>query len=233
MLTAILLSSDLLSRHVNKAHRSPEPGEPKKEGKKGRRKSMPSSARKPSLTIDASTGVSPAGAIDGNMQQAQTATVPGPVNQEQTNIEKKERARRASLDYPHPQQLQAQRMYPNHPLLAGTPPPMQWNTGNINGVMRSPVNVFTNSVLGTPVTGADFHPGLASPVRWPGQELGASGSSVMSRNESSYTSSSYNEFGIKKRACDQCNHSKVRCDFAHPCSESALCPTDHDLKLYN
>lgn len=223
MLTAILSPSDLLSRHVNKAHRTPEPGEPKKEGKKGRRKSLPSSARKPSLTVDAAAEVSGDG-VGGEAMQAQTSGASSGSNQAQSqaraSAEAKERARRASFDYPHPPQLQAQRMYPNHPLLAGTPSPMAWNTPGLNGLVRSPVNTFDNAVLGTPVNSAGFHPGLASPVRWPGADLGAGSSAAMTRNESNFTSSSYNEFGIKKRACDQCNHSKVRCDFAHPCSES-------------
>lgn len=224
MLTAILSSSDLLSRHVNKAHRTPEPGETKKEGKKGRRKSLPSSARKPSLTGDATAEVSGNG-VRGEPMQAQTSATSSGSNQgqsqSQASAEAKERARRASFDYPHPPQLQAQRMYPNHPLLAGTPSPMPWNTPGVNGMVRSPVNTFDNAMLGTTVNSAGFHPGLASPVRWSGADLGAGASAAMTRNESSLTSSSYNEFGVKKRACDQCNHSKVRCDFAHPCSEFA------------
>lgn len=221
MLTALLSFSDLLSRHVNKAHRTPEPGEPKKEGKKGRRKSMPTSSRKPSLTIDANAETTGDGA-GGVAMQAHTSATSSGSNQGQANVianaEAAERARRASFDYPHPPQLQAQRMYPNHPLLAETPSPMAWNTPGPDGSVRSPLNTFNNTMLGTPVNPAGFHPGIASPVRWAGADLGT-GSSAMARNESSYTSSSYNEFGIKKRACDQCNHSKVRCDFSHPCSE--------------
>lgn len=171
---------------------------------------MPSSAQKPDLLDNSAIGgerIVTAGQQSG-----------GDIGtQGRANAEAKERARRASFDQAQPPQLQAQRMYPNHPLLAGTPPPMSWNAPGVNGLVRSPVNTFNNAMLGTP-TSAGFHPGLSSPVRWPGADLGAS-SSAMLRNESGYASSSY-DYGMKKRACDQCNHSKVRCDFAHPCSES-------------
>lgn len=169
------------------------------------------------------TTTTPAQAQSQQPAQQQQQQSPQRTSPEQEQAQATERARRASFDQhqyqqqQQPPQLQAQRMYPNHPLLAGTPPPMTWGNPNANGLMRSPVNAFNSAMLGTP-TSAGFHPGLASPVRWPGADLGI-GSSAMMRNESGYASSGY-DFGMKKRACDQCNHSKVRCDFAHPCSKS-------------
>lgn len=225
--STLLSSSDLLSRHVNKAHRTPEPGEPKEKGKKGRRKSLPASAAKRPDMNDGEGGAkatttTPAQAQAQQPAQQQQQQSPQRTSPEQEQAQATERARRASFDQhqyqqQQPPQLQAQRMYPNHPLLAGTPPPMTWGNASANGLMRSPVNAFNSAMLGTP-TSAGFHPGLASPVRWPGADLGI-GSSAMMRNESGYASSGY-DFGMKKRACDQCNHSKVRCDFAHPCSKS-------------
>ena len=202
---------------------------------------MPTTVRKPSLTIDPNAEASGDGA-GGVAMQAHTPVTSSGSNQGQANAianaQAAERARRASFDYPHPPQLQAQRMYPNHPLLAGTPSPLAWTTPGPDGLIRSPVNTFNNGMLGTPVNSAGFHPGLASPVQWSGVDPVA-GSSAMTRNESSYTSSSYNEFGIKKRACDQCNHSKVRCDFGHPCSEliafltawASADPIQHDVLI--
>jgi len=49
------------------------------------------------------------------------------------------------------------------------------------------------------------------------------GGAAMGRNSSSGSLNSLGyEFGFKKRACDQCNHSKVRCDFSEPCRKSPL-----------
>lgn len=175
---------------------------------------MPSSARKPDSGDNGATGIDK-GATGGQQPVQGRATT-----------EAKERARRASFDQVQPPQLQAQRMYPNHPLLAGTPPPMSWNGPGLNGIVRSPVDTFMNPMLATPTASTSFQPGLTSPVRWPGADLGAS-SSAMMHSESACPSSSY-DYSMKKRACDQCNHSKVRCDFAHPCSTSLLGPRAGD-----
>lgn len=201
------LPSDLLSRHVNKAHRAAEAGaEPKKESKKGRRKSLPSSARQ---ATDESSG---SGEGSGQATQHQVSNG-GPAASDSTN----EAARRASFSQaPH---LQAQALFPHHPLLAGTPSPLFVNTAGVNGVMGSPVNSYHPSVLGGPAATVNgFHHSMASPMTWSNSDMGASSSS-MTRNESSLSSYDY---GLKKKACDQCNHSKQRCDFAHPCGESFL-----------
>lgn len=129
-----------------------------------------------------------------------------------------ESARRASFGQ-HPPQLQAQAMYPNHPLLAGTPPPMPWATAGVNGMTGSPINHFQHPMLGsTPNPATGFHMGMAPSMTWSATDMGVSSSS-MGRNDSGL--SSQYEYGVKKRACDQCNHSKVKCDCGHPCSKSS------------
>jgi len=61
-------------------------------------------------------------------------------------------------------------------------------------------------------------PFTAVPMHLSGSEQGYMGASPMGRHSSAGSLNSVGyEFGFKKRACDQCNHSKVRCDFAEPC----------------
>lgn len=139
-----------------------------------------------------------------------------------------------------PPQLQAQRMYPHHPLLAGTPQPPQlqqqqsWLGGQGLGTITasSPPSLFNPFNPGPstagPATALPYNPMLASqspyagvPMRISGsdQSTGSGGSLSMGRSGSS----SYGyEFGWKKRACDQCNQSKVRCDSQEPCREYEL-----------
>jgi hypothetical protein len=61
-------------------------------------------------------------------------------------------------------------------------------------------------------------------MRLTGSEQGMA-SSTMGRNTSmgAWPGLGF-DFGFKKRACDQCNHSKVRCDFNDPCGESRFRP---------
>jgi len=131
-----------------------------------------------------------------------------------------ETSRRASFG--QATHLQAQALFPHHPLLNGSPSPMSPNTAGVNGMMgngmmASPVDTYSNMFASSSGTVGGFPQGIPTPMSWSNSDMGASSSS-MTRNESSFSSYDY---GIKKKACDQCNHSKQRCDFAHPCGESS------------
>ncbi|ORY33028.1 hypothetical protein BCR39DRAFT_520803 [Naematelia encephala] len=156
--------------------------------------------------------------------------------------------RRASVDFPpnyshtaKPEQpaLQAQSMYPHHPLLTNTPATLTtpWTSSfppaGVEG--QPPTNVLPSYSMPTTVlpapsghspatgqlpynplyaVGDGYNPGFsATPMRLTGsdQSLGSSG---MGRG---YSGTGY-EFGYKKRACDQCNHSKVKCTCEEPCA---------------
>lgn len=126
--------------------------------------------------------------------------------------------------------LPAHQLYPNHPLLANSPRTATSNLG-MNawqyGGTQPGVNGFTG-------TGADYStfnanlmgghsygmPFTATPMRLTGSEQGMT--SGMGRvNSGNYLGMSI-DYGTKKRACDQCNHSKVRCDFNDPCGKLTL-----------
>ncbi|WVQ62243.1 uncharacterized protein L199_000382 [Kwoniella botswanensis] len=221
--------SDLLSRHVNKAHKPPDENAPqdKKPNKKGRRKSFPASAMKKPNGNNQPNG-------DNNINQV------------------RDKPRSASFNQQPQPQLQAQRMYPHHPLLAGSSSstsstgPMQvqtWSTNpsqafattaGMTNLSSSPygqtfVNPVTgtgnpNAILGNPTYPANHSnndmlppfdpPFTAAPMKITGSEQGYSSIGHVPLNNSSGI---LYEWGFKKRACDQCNHSKVRCDFADPC----------------
>jgi hypothetical protein len=223
--TADILSSysDLLSRHVNKAHCVQEPGAgPKKEVKKGRKKSTASLARQPGEDdrVKAEPVSVPTADGQGGTQGPDTATASRQTSVDQQYLQQQPLQTHAPQQYHQqqpPAQLQAQSMYPNHPLLIDTPPPAQWTPGPMNVMTGSPVDTYMNPLLSGPGPSNAFHPGVASPMRWSSSDMGASSSS-MNRHGSGMSSGSY-EYGFKKKACDQCNHHKVRCDSAQPCSE--------------
>lgn len=170
--------SDLLSRHVNKAHKTPEEGGTAgtKSAKKGRRKSNATST-----VVEAEASHS--SPEDNQAQQQQQ--------------QQQQRMRRASFDQPG---LQAQRMYPNHPLLAGTPQPVQQP--------GTPVSWDLNALGTMPYSFNGLKP----------EQQGMTSVAMGRHGSLSSLSSLGFEFGFKKRACDQCNHSKVRCDFQEPCA---------------
>ncbi|KAK8865884.1 hypothetical protein IAR55_001032 [Kwoniella newhampshirensis] len=207
--------SDLLSRHVNKAHKTPDEDAPeKKTTKKGRRKSFPASAL-------------PTSSDTPSDQQKP----PSPVI--------REKSRAASFSQ-QAQLLQAQSIYPHHPLLSSTTSqPFQAQTWNADpsqafaataGMTNFPSTPYSqafvnpaagtgnpNAILGNPTypNPPSFEPPFtAAPMRMTGSDQGHGS---MGRNSSPNMGGITYEWGFKKRACDQCNHSKVRCDFADPC----------------
>ncbi|WVQ97346.1 hypothetical protein IAU59_004457 [Kwoniella sp. CBS 9459] len=203
--------SDLLSRHVNKAHKPPDENAPqdKKANKKGRRKSFPASA------IGAKPNVS-------------STNQPG---QPQTAGQAREKPRAQSFSQAQPQ-LQAQRMYPHHPLLASsnfTDPSVQAQTWSNNPAQAyastAGMSNFVNpaagtgnpqAILGNPLNPPTFDPPFtAQPMRITESDQGYTSAINVPPTGITY------EWGFKKRACDQCNHSKVRCDFADPCLRCA------------
>ncbi|OCF31099.1 hypothetical protein I316_07230 [Kwoniella heveanensis BCC8398] len=206
--------SDLLSRHVNKAHKPPDENAPqdKKGNKKGRRKSFPASA------VASKPNVSRANQLD----------------QQQSASQAREKPRAQSFNQPQPQ-LQAQRMYPHHPLLASSSslgsinPSMQAQTWSNDPAqtyastagMSSFVNPAAGTgnpqaILGNPLNPPTFDPPFtAQPMRITESDQGYTSAINIPPTGITY------EWGFKKRACDQCNHSKVRCDFADPCLRCA------------
>lgn len=112
-------------------------------------------------------------------------------------------------------------MYPNHPLL---------QQNNNAWIPRMDMNGDPNAMTFGPAGGIpDGKGGLLDPSLafmsygmptqgLPSQEnqfynVGPGGVMTMQGNMGY-------EIPVKKRACDQCNHSKVRCDFAEPCGQS-------------
>lgn len=166
--------------------------------------------------------------------------MPGPVKTEpkETLAEKARRASYAESQNPHrhplPQPLQAQSMYPHHPLLSNTPlqSSSSWqsefspvSTGNsLNGMLSGslPPPRFPPEYPSMPgqtglQSGALPQMYSGTPMRMTGSDQTV-GSSSMGRG----WSGGVFDYGLKKRACDQCNHSKVRCDCAEPCGESRV-----------
>ncbi|WVR05802.1 hypothetical protein IAU60_002827 [Kwoniella sp. DSM 27419] len=206
---------DLLSRHVNKAHKPPDENAPqdKKQGKKGRRKSFPAST-KPRMPQPA----------DGQMAQAQELPPQAHMQQQ------RDKPRAASFN--QQPQLQARSMYPHHPLLSTVTPfypqpqAQTWNgdpsqayastaamTGFVNPVAGTG---NPNAILGnTPYPPTFDAPYTAQAMRMSGSDQGYTSSINMPPSGITY------EWVSKKRACDQCNHSKVRCDFSDPCVRCA------------
>lgn len=85
-----------------------------------------------------------------------------------------------------------------------------------------PAGMTSQTLQMQPGKSAPMPPYTAMQMRVTGSEQGSSSSGNMGRNPGygplAGVPVGY-DFGYKKRACDQCNHSKVRCDFADPCSE--------------
>ena len=129
-------------------------------------------------------------------------------------------------------QLQAQRMYPNHPLLNSTSPHVplqQWvpTSAAMTNMYGSPIDTYSNTILSAPPAGG-FDLGRSGSMRMSSSDMGASSSS-MGRMESGSSVGSY-DYGYKKKACDQCNHSKVKCDFTYPCGKSFAFQHTHTNK---
>ncbi|TYJ54946.1 hypothetical protein B9479_004358 [Cryptococcus floricola] len=222
--------SDLLSRHVNKAHRSPDAGPvDKKPAKKGRRKSVPASAHS-SLDRDQIIAEQQQRQQQQDYQHQQALQQQQQAHAQQQQQAARERSRSESHVIQQPQ-LQAQRMYPHHPLLAVHPvPPAQpgvpqesWNAnpsgsvGTFGMMTMSPQPTYGQSVgrpmpVNPPVHSATYPLQPAFDLPFTAQPLNMSGSM-----DQQIPSQSMYEWDTKKRACDQCNHSKVRCDFADPC----------------
>jgi len=224
-LTSFLPCSDLLSRHVNKAHCAQDPGALKKEVKKGRKKSTASLARQPEdrvraqgETVSATIAEEPAETQGPDTAQASRQASAEQQYLQQMRLQSQQATQQYQQQQPQAQpQLQAQSMYPNHPLLVDTPPAAQW-APSPNNMIGSPIDTYVNPLLSGTGSSTGFHPGVATPMRWSSSDMGASSSS-MNRYGSGGSSGSY-DYGPKKRACDQCNYSKVRCDSGQPCSES-------------
>jgi hypothetical protein len=120
-----------------------------------------------------------------------------------------------------PPPLQAQSMYPHHPLLVGEPQGWTSNAPSATAGPSGTMNGGGDQTAGLqhmdPGYGAGPSGYGAVPMKMTGSDQSL-GSSSMGRGSSGFSTMGY-EFGFKKRACDQCNHSKVRCDFAEPCRE--------------
>lgn len=180
--------SDLLSRHVNKAHPKPggAGGDKGKNDKRGRRKSM--SSQNP---------------VTGGISASRPPTLP-PAAPPPVTV-------RPGQHHPEHTAFQAQRMYPNHPLL-------QQNGGNTQLWAQQ---AFALQFGTDPMGNVNVMPGV------PGTFVGPAGAADVSTiTQTTFDPSLANpapplglDLAIKKRACDQCNHSKVRCDCAEPCGE--------------
>jgi len=221
---------------VNKAHKPPDENGKPPVGKKGRRKSMPSSAHPAPSTPHELNG----GGFSGSAHKPRRASFNTTTTMEHSFSEPSSSSPQhfptiaTATPAPQPPPLQAQSMYPHHPLLAGTPQPTQnWTSSppmDMNHVVSpnyanpyhpgySPVMASGMNQTIAPNGLVPFQPPFtAVPMRLSGSEQGYMAGSPMGRNSSAGSLNSLGyEFGFKKRACDQCNHSKVRCDFAEPC----------------
>lgn len=233
--------SDLLSRHVNKAHRAPEEGATdKKPTKKGRRKSVPASsqsalARARIQEQDEEQRRQLLQRQQFECQQQQQQLLQQQMQQEAAAV--RERSKSESLNQqPH---LQALRMYPHHPLLASRPvqPSIasdSWNTnpsGSFAAAGMTAMTAISPPFDSTPQRlGGNFQTFQGQPFLvgqlpndppFTGQPMRLSGSDQGMKTADGHSASVLYEWGVKKRACDQCNHSKVRCDFADPCRKYA------------
>jgi len=222
---------------------------------------MSTLARQPDKVVGSSgeTGVNGNGQGGQGMSQAARRASMGqqePFNQDyqrqQPSIQQQQQIQQQQIQQQHQQQqqqsqLQAQRMYPNHPLLNSTSspvPPIQWFPTpapmTMNSFYSSPIDTYSNPILSAPPAGG-FDIGRSGSMRMSPSEMGASSSS-MGRMESGSSVGSY-DYGYKKKACDQCNLSKVKCDFTYPCGQSlfyeisavlicrAMCTSEHLLLI--
>jgi len=199
---------------------------------------MSTLARQPDKVVGSvgETGVNGNGQGGQGMSQAARRASMGqqePFNQDyqrqQPSIQQQQQIQQQQIQQQQQQQqqqsqLQAQRMYPNHPLLNSTSspvPPIQWIPTpapmTMNSFYSSPIDTYSNPILSAPPAGG-FDIGRSGSMRMSPSEMGASSSS-MGRMESGSSVGSY-DHGYKKKACDQCNLSKVKCDFTYPCGQS-------------
>ncbi|KAL7421048.1 hypothetical protein Q5752_003932 [Cryptotrichosporon argae] len=199
--------SDLLSRHVNKAHPKPDGGDGKGGAGGAGAGSGAKDVRKPqrkSFSHPNQDGVPVRPAVDAVPGTA----APLALNQQGT--------------------LQAQRMYPNHPLLQQ--PQTAWSTHPLSDyTAHMPVQSkfslpLTNTALGSQeaayaqaynIPGVLAPPFSSAPMRSGSSDQGAGPALASSMPSFGF------DLGPKKRACDLCNHSKVRCDFNTPCARCA------------
>jgi len=144
-----------------------------------------------------------------------------------------------------PTAYQAQRMYPNHPLLQQGPNgAAAWGTAGLNltgagvanfnmGLGGTTVAHLPSDVIGS--VGNATAPGITLLHPFAGPPMYAPSdtthlipaaydlaTSLPNLNGSHPVTTFGYELNTKKRACDQCNHSKVRCDFADPCGTSFM-----------
>jgi type II secretory pathway pseudopilin PulG len=145
-----------------------------------------------------------------------------PSIQQQEQFQQQQQVQHQQQQQQQQSQLQAQRMYPNHPLLNSTSPNVplqQWvpTSAPMTDMYGSPIDTYSNPILSAPPAGG-FDIGRSGSMRMSSSDMGASSSS-MGRMESGSSVGSY-DYGYKKKACDQCNHSKVKCDFTYPCGKS-------------
>ena len=128
--------------------------------------------------------------------------------------------------------LPAHQLYPHHPLLANSPRAAISGLGGMGvgaggwqlGGAQPGVNGYTGTsdynAYGTAMMGnANPYNGMpltATPMRMSGSEQGMTSGAMGRAGSGNYLGMSI-DYGTKKRACDQCNHSKVRCDFNDPC----------------
>ncbi|WVN90308.1 uncharacterized protein L203_105544 [Cryptococcus depauperatus CBS 7841] len=223
--------SDLLSRHVNKTHRTQEgAASDKKTVKKGRRKSM-STAAQSSLAKDAATETQG----QKNLEQSQQHHVEQQAQQIQ-QASKSVRERSKSENFSQQPQLQAQKMYPHHPLFAPRAPQSQVQTLNSWNLNPSGSFVATAEMALPPMYGTNLpRPAINSTTNLVGvnstfptqtmldtplvaQPMRLSGSDQLGYKSGSQLSAHIPyDWGAKKRACDQCNLAKVKCESAEPC----------------
>lgn len=186
--------SDLLSRHVNKAHPKPDgQGDKNKNEKRGRRKSV--SSQNP-----ATSGIS----------ASRPLTLPHAVPQAPPTQQGT-----ATLSHPEHTAFQAQRMYPNHPLLQPNGGNSQLWAAQQSFALGHPAPYGTNTLGNMNVQGMQ---GFAAPMSVGGMDVLTSGTFDPTLPNS--VPQLGLDLAVKKRACDQCNHSKVRCDCAEPCGMS-------------
>ena len=215
---------------MNKAHRSPEEGGTagtKKPAKKARRRTM-SNANLPPNPLDPGTESGP---------ERPSLTAEHRLSSDRLRRASIAGQTEASVSGSY-SALQAQRMYPHHPLLADATLPIvqprpQWNNMAFNTMQGmaglsgvNPVNQmpFAGTMpmpmqMPQPISPTAQHrtdigpPFTALPMRMTESDNGI-GSSAAKPMQTSF------ELGYKKRACDHCNSSKVKCNGTDPCRES-------------
>ncbi|WOO78567.1 Cell wall integrity transcriptional regulator CAS5 [Vanrija pseudolonga] len=198
--------SDLLSRHVNKAHPKPNGvSDNSKNDKKARRRSSVSTTASNSSSASVPPAPPP---VATRINGAPAATLL-PISATHAPVA------------PDPTLFQAQRMYPNHPLLQTNNVPV-WSSGHLDLGGSTGLNLADSYGLpldlGALSSQAFSQSYGSAPMRLSGSDQGIVPSAYASTGATGGLASRGFELSMKKRACDQCNHSKVRCDFAEPCA---------------